>query len=200
MRYSINDYSISPKGKGWGNGWPTDRSDDMRTVGTNDTDANFQVHKRISRLVNMLVDESERRGYKMHPTQCGGYNNRPIIHDGHETNTASNHSWGLAVDINWKLNPQSNDGTVTTNLPKFMEPMWGRFGFAWGGNYHNQFKDPMHFEFMGDKDDADDMTLKAARRFSGDDPTGTRTPAGAPDGRAAGHSTGTAEDLSGAAR
>jgi hypothetical protein len=30
MRYSINDYSISAKEKGWGNGWPHDRSADMR--------------------------------------------------------------------------------------------------------------------------------------------------------------------------
>lgn len=165
MRYSINDYSISPKSKHWGNGWPVDRSDDMRRVSANESHAKVKVHRRISRLVNILLDESEERGYVFHKNQCGGYSNRPIKHAGHLTTTPSNHSWGLAVDLNSIINPQSSDGTVTTNIPKWMVVMWRSFGFAWGGHYHNKFKDPMHFEFMGGPLDADDMTLKAVRRF-----------------------------------
>ena len=32
MRFSMSDYSISAKTKGWGNGWSTNRSADMSRV------------------------------------------------------------------------------------------------------------------------------------------------------------------------
>lgn len=162
MDFSINDYSITPKEKGWGNGFPTDRSSDMRKVTANKSQAHVNVHKRIARLVDMLLDETESRGYVIEPNFTGAYNNRAIA----GTNKPSNHSWGLAIDINSNLNPQTKDGQVHSNLPKGIIRLWHRHGFAWGGNYIHSFKDPMHFEFMGSKDDADDMTLRAARKFT----------------------------------
>jgi hypothetical protein len=172
MRYSINDYSISPKAKGWGNGWPTDRSSDMAHVSADRSHTGVNVHKRIARLVDMLLDETERRGYRLDQSQTGGYVNRQI----RNTGRPSNHSWGLAVDLNWRRNPATNDGKVHSDFPPWVVPLWGKFGFANGGNYHHSFKEPMHFEFMGSPQDADDMIAKAkdALRPS---PTGGRASA-----------------------
>jgi nucleoid-associated protein YgaU len=159
MRFSINDYSVSPKAKGWGNGWPDDRSRDMMRVKADVTGTRVNVHKRIAALVDILLDETEKRGYRLNPKTCGGYVNRPI----RGTRKASNHSWGLAIDVNWDKNPETRDGVVHTNLPGWVPQLWNRYGFAWGGNYHGKHKDPMHFEFMGSPDDAGDMLSKARR-------------------------------------
>jgi hypothetical protein len=166
MRFSITDYSISPKGKGWGDGFPTDRTPDMRKVSSGKNHVPVHVHRRVARLISVLFEETEKRGYILKAGQCGGYANRGIKHAGHvDPHHPSNHSWGLAVDLNSLDNPQSSDGKVLGHLPTFVPDLWGHFGFAWGGHYHNKFKDPMHFEFMGDPHDADDMTQKALRLF-----------------------------------
>jgi hypothetical protein len=159
MRFSINDYSISPKAKGWGSGWPQNRSHDMARVTADRSGTAVNVNKRIARLVDLLLDETERRGYRLDRKQTGGYNNRPIK----GTSKPSNHSWGLALDLNWQRNPENFHGVVKTDFPAWLPKLWGRYGFAWGGNYRGSHKDPMHLEFMGSPDDADDMT-SAARR------------------------------------
>jgi nucleoid-associated protein YgaU len=157
MRFSISDYSIGPQAKGWGQGWPHDRSGDMARVKADRSGTKVNVHQRIAALTDILLDETERRGYVLHPEQCGGYNNRPIK----GTNKPSNHSWGLAVDLNWNLNPESHDSKAHTNLPSWVPQLWNRYGYAWGGDYQGTHRDPMHFEFMGSPADADDMTKLA---------------------------------------
>jgi len=163
MRFSINDYSIDAQAKGWGRGWPADRSSDTARVTADRSQVAVNVHKRIARLVDMLLDETEARGYLCKSGQTGAYNNRPIRDaQGRDTATPSNHSWGLAVDINWHDNPATRDGIVHSKLPDWLPPLWGRYGCAWGGNYRgSNFRDPMHMEFMGSPEDADDMTHKA---------------------------------------
>jgi len=163
MRFSVNDYSISAKAKGWGSGWPQNRSHDMARVKADRSGTALNVNKRIARLVDLLIDETERRGYRLVQAQCGGYNNRPI----RGTSKPSNHSWGLAVDLNWQRNPENFHGVVKTDLPDWLPKLWGRYGFAWGGNYRGNHKDPMHLEFMGSPDDADDMTSAARRDLTG---------------------------------
>jgi hypothetical protein len=175
MRFSINNYTVGPKAKGWGEGFPHGRWGDMARVRADRSGTSVNVHKRVARLVDMLLDETERRGYRLDQPQCGGYNNRAIK----GTHKPSNHSWGLALDLNWRRNPEHFDGIPRTDFPAWLPALWGRYGFAWGGNYRGRHKDPMHLEFMGSPADADDMTGKARREL------GRTVPAAAPAPKAA---------------
>lgn len=163
MQFSINDYSIRASDKGWGRGWPTDRSADMAKVTADRSLVKVNVHKGIARLVDLLMDETERRGYLLKAGQTGGFCCRPIKdRQGRPTNIPSNHSWGLALDLNWNENPVTHNGIVKTTFPPWLPPLWGRYGFAWGGNYRRSgFRDAMHLEFMGSPKDARDMTRRA---------------------------------------
>ncbi|GIE98883.1 M15 family metallopeptidase [Paractinoplanes rishiriensis] len=159
MRFSISDYSITPRKKGWAGGWPNARPQDMVRVRADRSGTSINVHRRIAALVDILLDETERRGYRLNPKKCGGFVNRPIK----GTQKPSNHSFGLGLDFNWDKNPERFDGVLRTNFPSWLVPLWNRYGFAWGGNYRGKHKDPMHLEFMGSPDDADDMLSKARR-------------------------------------
>jgi hypothetical protein len=124
------------------------------------------VNRRIARLVGLLFAETERRGYLLRPGQCWGYACRAIA----GTAVASNHSWGLAVDINSLANPYQFPRR--TDQPTWMPLLWNRYGFAWGGNYNDNGRlgkaDSMHYEFMGTPADADQMTALALYELTGE--------------------------------
>jgi LysM repeat protein len=176
MQFSINDYSRNAEAKGWGQGWPHDISGKMVSVKADKSGKKVQVHHRISRLVDMMLDESERRGYRMR--KLGGYCNRQIRKKGKPTGKPSNHSWGLAIDVNWDVNEERWDGKLIENIPEWMNHMFNRYGFAWGGDYrHGDHRDPMHFEFMGSPADADRMTARAVKEIRQQKPAVAKTPA-----------------------
>lgn len=167
MAINLRDYTRTAAQRGWGAGWPS--CSGAKAAGTAIVTADlsgtrFSVHKRIARLVDLLADATERRGYRLVPGQCGGYNCRPIG----GTRSPSNHSWGLAVDLNWHRNPMRRP--LTTDMPAWMVAMWNRYGFAWGGHYTST-PDAMHFEFMGTPGQADQMTALALRELAPGAPT-----------------------------
>ncbi len=171
---NLRDYSRTAAQRGWGAGWPScggAKAAGTAVVTAEVSGTRMSVHKRIARLVDLLIDTSERRGYRLIPGQCGGYNCRPIG----GTSSPSNHSWGLAVDLNWQRNPMRRP--LTTDIPAWMVALWNRYGFAWGGHYTST-PDAMHFEFMGTPAQADAMTALALREL-----TGAPAPAAAPPGR-----------------
>lgn len=167
MAINLRDYTRTAAQRGWGAGWPS--CSGAKAAGTAIVTADlsgtrFSVHKRIARLVDLLADATERRGYRLVPGQCGGYNCRAIG----GTRSPSNHSWGLAVDLNWHRNPMRRP--LTTDMPTWMVAMWNRYGFAWGGHYTST-PDAMHFEFMGTPGQADQMTALALRELAPGAPT-----------------------------
>ena len=162
MTINLADYSRTAAQRGWGPGWPS--CDGVRKAGTAVVTADrsgvrISVHKRIARLVDLLIDETERRGYLLRPGQCGGYNCRAIA----GTDVPSHHSWALAVDLNWRTNPYTRP--LVTDMPPWLPLLWARYGFAWGGRYNGGGRtgkaDAMHYEFMGTPADADAMTALA---------------------------------------
>lgn len=129
--------------RGWGKGWPVNRRPDMADAGARGV--TVPVHKTIAPLVDYLFEETFRLGYQIKAKQTWGYANRPVTGNG---KVASNHSWGLAVDINAPSNPYRKDGRLVTDIPPAVVALWKKWGFRWGGDYKGA-KDPMHMEFLG---------------------------------------------------
>jgi hypothetical protein len=173
MAINLTDYSRTAAQRGWGAGWPScagATAAGTAVVQASRSGTRLSVHKRIARLVQLLIDETERRGYLLKPGQCGGYNCRAIS----GTNSPSNHSWGLAVDINWQANPYVQPRK--TDMPAWMPALWNRYGFAWGGSYNSNGTrgkaDSMHYEAMGTPAEMDAMTALALSELAGT-PTST---------------------------
>ena len=105
--------------------------------------ARWQVHREIAPILGYVFGEAERRGYLFDygPADTDddwGYSNRPI----RGTRTPSNHSWGLAVDIDAQQYPQGQRRKVP---PAWLISLFAQWGFEWGGGW--SYADPMHFEF-----------------------------------------------------
>lgn len=161
--------AASAASRGWGAGWPKDRSKD--TVAVKAGGIKVRVHKQIAELVGLLLDETVRRGYALDGTADDwGYAGRYIA----GTSTPSNHSWGLALDLNATSNPQSSK--LITDMPSWMPALWGRYGFRWGGNYVRSKKDAMHYEYMDTPAMAAFHTDLARRELAQPDPAPTPEP------------------------
>ena len=148
---SVNRTSANTRG--WGNGWPTCQQDKLVTVSREDG-LRIPVNEDIAQLVALLIDETERRGYDVRVGQTWGFACREI----RGTTVASNHSWGLAVDINAPSNPYRE--AFVSDMPTWAPTLWWEYGFFWGGWYQS-IKDPMHYEFLGTPADARAKTEKA---------------------------------------
>jgi hypothetical protein len=53
------------------------------------------------------------------------------------------HCWGIAIDINAQTNLQGTNGDMATEIIALFK----KFGFAWGGDWKGNKRDPMHFQF-----------------------------------------------------
>jgi peptidoglycan hydrolase-like protein with peptidoglycan-binding domain len=148
----------------WGPGWPADNSHKIVTAVVGEI--RLPVRREIAPLVAGLVKGlADARNKKFNPGWCWGYANRAIS----GTNTPSNHSWGLAVDLDAPENPYLAASThraahplrktypggrvLRSTMPMKTEAIAKRWGFRWGGVYTTK-PDPMHFEFIGSTSDA----------------------------------------------
>lgn len=186
--YRRADYGPNPheganrnnaQSRGWGPGWPDCQRD--RLVKVSRAGVSVVVRREIAELVAVLFELSETLGYDIchlgssppADSCCGtwGFSCRPI----RGTRVPSNHSWGLAVDVNAPCNPMSS--TFRSNLPPAVVAEWEKAGFYWGGRYANR-PDAMHFEYIGGPADvAEDLAraraaLAVARRA---EPPASRT-------------------------
>lgn len=83
------------RARGWGSGWPSNRSGEMEWVTAPLSGAKWQVHRAVAPILRYIVGEAERRGYlfdygKKDVNDDWGYVNRPI----RGTRTPSNHCLG----------------------------------------------------------------------------------------------------------
>lgn len=144
--------------RGWGKGWPQNNSSKMVTVRSARSGVTLSVHRKVAPIVKWLMDETERRGYILDfgPKDTNddwGYSNRPIA----GTRTPSNHSWGLAVDLDAQNYPQ---GQRRRRPPAWVIDLWSKYGFDNGADW--SYADPMHFEFRGTPKDADWLVASLA--------------------------------------
>lgn len=157
---STYDYSKLASAKGWGAGWPNCGSGPTVTVTLAKSKTKiYNLHTKIARLVELVGNEIEKRGYAFVPGWCWGGECRAIS----GTKTPSNHSWFLAVDINAPKNPYTSTGSH--DIPDWAFALWRAYGFGVGADYSGSKKDWMHVEFMGTPNDAALMTALAERNF-----------------------------------
>lgn len=121
-----------------------------------------EVAPLFRELIAWLVAERAERG--LTTTSSGGYNKRLIA----GTNQWSNHSWGLAVDLDAATNPYRSP--LRTDMPPGTSAKARSLGMRWGGDYTGK-PDPMHFEFMGTPADAARLVRSIDDRADRDRPT-----------------------------
>jgi D-alanyl-D-alanine carboxypeptidase len=184
-RHSRGDYGPNPNqgkarnnaaGRGWGSGWPNAQANRMVKVGR--AGVTVTVRREIAPLVAVLLDKTERLfKYDVKKGQTWGFANRPI----RGTRTPSNHSWGLAVDINSLANPMGS--RFVTDLPPAVVAMWEGCGLYWGGRYQKR-PDAMHFEYIGRPQDVA-AHLRRAQTWAPASPRAAAPRSGAPAAAAA---------------
>ena len=144
----------------WGSGYPNCQGSKINSsFSVSGTRFPGGIRHELVDLVTMLVQETKNRGYRFGTASdpsygCWGYSCRAIT----GSSTPSNHSWGLAVDINAPSNPYTSP--LITDMPAWMPDLWNEYGFRWGGDYSGS-QDAMHYEFMGSVQDAANETAKA---------------------------------------
>ena len=145
--------------RGWGDGWPRCQTNQQVTIERTDG-LRLPIRQEIAELVALLMDETERRGYDIEPGHTGGFVCRAIRREKGDTRPErpSNHSWGLAVDINWRRNPHRS--RLVSDMPGWMPALWWEYKFFWGGWYRGR-PDAMHYEFVGTPEDAARLTEQA---------------------------------------
>jgi D-alanyl-D-alanine carboxypeptidase len=123
---------VDASARGWGAGWPAVRSDEMVDLVVGGVSFPGGVHRDVAGLMEALLAASVEQGWlTLKDGWCWGYANRPIkTPTGGFTDTPSNHSWGLAIDVNAPENPF---GGTTHAIPEEMGDFWETWGFRWGG-------------------------------------------------------------------
>lgn len=107
----------------------------------------LSVHKGVAPLFKAAINECAAKGRRFDKVKDDwGYAHRYIR--GSKTNM-SNHSYGLAIDLDATRNPLTEDGKIHTDMPAWVVAVFAKYGFFWGGSYSGKRKDPMHFEFLG---------------------------------------------------
>jgi hypothetical protein len=130
--------------RGWGPGWPNARTDRIVTAVCGANRVKLPVRSEIAVLVQRLVADLERQHGPFHPGQCWGFANRAI----RGSRIPSNHSWGLAIDLDAPSNPMTTNLRAAHTIGSYASGVAAKYGFRWGGDYVGR-KDYMHFEFMG---------------------------------------------------
>jgi len=102
----------------------------------------IQLHRKVAPMFEDLMDYIYESfpGYEI--KQLGGFCARHKMHD--PRRGLSIHSWGGAVDINWKTNPVSRK--LITDFPDGFAETFEGAGWNWGGRWRGT-KDTMHFQF-----------------------------------------------------
>ena len=142
--------TVSADRRGWGPGWPHDNSAKMTTIRAERSGVTLLVHREVAPILKFCIDTIEARGHLFDygPKDVNddwGYANRPI----RGTSVPSNHSWGLAVDLDATKYPQ---GQRAKRPPQWVDDIFAKYRFDNGAPWRNP--DPMHYEFNGTPADA----------------------------------------------
>lgn len=107
------------------------------------------VHRDIAAMVFAGVRAASRVFDFNNVADDWGYAHR-YIRGREAAGVLSNHSWGLAIDLDATQNPQQKrraGKAIRRTIPDEVVAIMARHGFSWGGNYATT-PDPMHFECL----------------------------------------------------
>jgi hypothetical protein len=149
--------------RGWGPGWPNCQRDRLVTIVVGRNNLRLPVRREVAPIFAELVRRLERsRGSGFRPDWSWGFACRSIS----GTTKPSNHSWGLAIDLDAPTNPYNSAAwhkrngrtgwgglTIVSTMPADTRAICDSLSIGWGGLYRTK-PDPMHFEFMGTPTDA----------------------------------------------
>lgn len=151
-----------PSTKGWGPGWDPHNESCSVTRANLVPHTIFQggVRAEVVDLVDLVVTECQRRGYRFRDGWSWGFGCRAT--KGGSGAVPSFHSWGLGFDVNAPENPfNSSSGPGVSDIAtnnRWVVGVWESYGFFWLGP---AIGDWMHFSFAGSPADARVMTTKA---------------------------------------
>lgn len=115
------------------------------------------VHEKVSAVVEMIFteiyDSSERPPIKS-STTCAFVNRYVERND-----LYSAHNYGIAIDINWDVNPMLDNGKTSNVYQPGVDPfciapnssmvtIFKKYNWVWGGEWKSK-KDYMHFSYNG---------------------------------------------------
>ena len=120
------------------------------------TTMKLTVHKKLAGEFKAIFNDMYKIKFRIKASQTAAYVWKTII----GTGTVSQHSYGLAIDINWNDNPCFyNINTDVSNgyggyqpgknqysVTKEVISIWKAHGFYWGGDWQGK-KDTMHFSY-----------------------------------------------------
>lgn len=151
----------------WGNGNPPLSQEDMKKYLTTikvsilnekgkKTTMNLTVHVKLAAEFKAIFEDMVKAKFRIKSSATCAYVWKNII----GTGTVSQHSYGLAIDINWNDNPcfyntnvdvSKGYGGYQPGKNKFSVTqkvinIWKAHGFYWGGDWSGK-KDTMHFSY-----------------------------------------------------
>lgn len=158
---------MSASSRGWAGGWPNCRPDLLVTLVAGVNNLRLPVHREVAPIFAAVIRELERdRGRPFRADWSWGYACRAIA----GTSVPSNHSWGLAIDLDAPTNPYQPGvrGPGRNDMPPSANAIAVKYGCRWGGTYTTN-ADPMHFEFMGTPTEARNIIARYNLTDGGED-------------------------------
>lgn len=137
--------------RGWGPGYPNCQTTKLVTFTS--AGCSWKLRAEVKELFAAFVKAFHAEVEPLDKTQCWSFACRAIRGT---TSTPSNHSWGLAVDLNSAKHSWGKRGTFTAAQVRAIRNILARPAFKhfkWGGDYTGT-TDEMHFEYLGTPSDA----------------------------------------------
>ena len=117
----------------------------------------LSVHKKLASEFFAIFSEMQKIKFRIKPSSTCAYVWKTIIGSG---GRISQHSYGIAIDINWNDNPCFYNTNVNVSngygsyrpyknrysVTKEVIAIWKAHGFGWGGDWVGK-KDTMHFSY-----------------------------------------------------
>lgn len=137
--------------RGWGPGWPNCQF--AAVTGVTVAGITFQVRTETKVVFAAFLADFHKLVEPLRKEQCWSFVCRVIRGT---ASTPSNHSWGLAVDLNSVLHPWRAKDTFTPTQRERIRMLLAQPGYRnikWGADFSSN-RDEMHFEYVGTPDDA----------------------------------------------